>query len=79
MQNNTLPTIYAISSLLKIQGIVIKDLPVSKPTYYDLVYKKRKAYAHTVKRLCDFLNVSKEYLDESLEMEKKLLKAKKKK
>lgn len=75
MQNTN--TFYPISTLLKIEGKEIKDLPVSKPTYYDLVYKKRKAYAHTVKRLCDFLNVSKEYLTESLELERKILEAKK--
>lgn len=76
MTTNT-ETVYPISTLLKIEGKEIKDLPVSKPTYYDLVYKKRKAYPLTVKKLCDFLHVSKEYLEESLELEKEILEAKK--
>lgn len=70
-------TIYPISTLMKIWGFEIKDLPVSKPTYYSMVYNDRKHHDTTYKRLATFLGIKTPDLRESLELEKVRLEEKK--
>lgn len=65
--------VYPLSTILKIKGFYIKDLPVSKPTYYDLVLEKRKSYEYKKRNIANFLGISLEELNKSLKLEKKIL------
>lgn len=70
--------IYPTSVLMKIAGVEVKDLPVSKPTYYSMVYGTRKCYPQTYKSLATFFNIEVNTLKESLLLEREILEAKKK-
>lgn len=69
--------VYPISVLMKIMGVMIKDLPLTKPTYYSVIYNKRPHYESTYEKLAVFFQIPVSEIKESLKKEKNLLSSKK--
>ena len=71
--------IYAISTYMKIQGLELVDLPISKPTYYSLIKGTRATYRHKIYALRKVFGLTEEELGKSIDLEKKILDKKRKK